>query len=180
MHDLRKMAEQFRDSCRKAHEFMSDGDFKRGIRMCDRMLMLRGSLMASGEKGREVLFAMVEGDDLPVAIHAANCMFDHDPARCKRALKSIIRKDSGFFAYAARFMIRHRRKSIDRLLAEMRAQTRRELARCCEARGRLVSLRARSAAQVASGAAQRASAGTRPPSGPRAAGGCRPPKRPAG
>jgi predicted metal-binding protein len=129
MYDTGQLVAQFKESCRKAHEYMSHGDFSRGVRFFDRMSMLMQWILASGDEGREMLFALVEGDDLPVAIHAANCMFNQDPGRCRRALRAIISKDDGFFAYSARFMLRHRHKSMERLKSEMTERTRKMLAR---------------------------------------------------
>lgn len=129
MDELGRMVMKFQESCRKTHELLSEGDFRKGLRYVDRMSVLSKQILASGERGREMLFLLAEGEDLPVALHAANCIYPHDPKRCKRALKAIARRDNGFFAYGARFMIRHRHKSMDTILAEMRERTRRMLAR---------------------------------------------------
>ncbi|MBN2161205.1 MAG: hypothetical protein JW807_17590 [Spirochaetes bacterium] len=129
MDELGRMVMKFQESCRRTHELLSEGNFSRGWRSVDRMSVLSKQILASGEKGREMLFLLAEGEDLPVALHAANCIYPYDPKRCKRALKAITRRDNGFFAYSARFMIKHRHKSMETLLSEMRERTRRMLAR---------------------------------------------------
>ncbi len=90
------------------HRCMMGRDFRRGIPLLARLFRLAREITAFGDDGRESLFRMAEGEDLPVALASAHVLVDVDGRRSARALRSIARRDDGFFAYAARMMLKHR------------------------------------------------------------------------
>ncbi len=87
---------------------MMGRDFRRGIPLLERLSRLAREITASGDDGRESLFRLAEGEDLPVALASAHVLVDVDVRRSARALREIARRDDGFFAYAARMILKHR------------------------------------------------------------------------
>ncbi len=103
------LLDRYEVTCRKMHEKMMGEDFGRGIRLLERLSVIAGEILDFGNEGRESLFRMAEGDDLLLALNAAHALYNRDPGRCAKALRAIIRKDDGFFSYAARMMLKYRR-----------------------------------------------------------------------
>ena len=120
MANLKRMLARYEETCRKMHGSMMGRDFLRGVPLLERLHEMAREIIDSGAEGRESLFRMAEGEDLPVALNAAQVLYDHDPERCARALKAIVRRDDGFFAYAAGMMLKCRRKGAGAVLRDLR------------------------------------------------------------
>ncbi|MBN2078036.1 MAG: hypothetical protein JW838_03665 [Spirochaetes bacterium] len=106
MKRMERLLSRYEKTCRKMHRCMMGRDFRRGIPLLERLFSLAREIAALGDDGRESLFRMAEGDDLPVALASAHVLLDVDRRRSAGALRAIVRKDDGFFAYAARMMLK--------------------------------------------------------------------------
>ncbi len=113
MKELNRLMERFTATCRKAHEHMTEDRWGPGMNRFGKLSEIARRILAAGDEGGARLFALVEGDDYLLAIHAVDYVYNLDQGRCERALRRIMKQDNGFFGHGARMSIEIHKHGMD-------------------------------------------------------------------
>ncbi|HOD14406.1 MAG: hypothetical protein KBC90_11290 [Spirochaetes bacterium] len=116
MKELDRLMVRFVQACRTGHRYMTEDRFGPGMNRFNKLSGLGREIVQFGREGVERLFALAEGEDLLLAVHAAVCLYAVDPGRCEKALMRIMEKDRGFFGNAARMQLEMRKHGADWML----------------------------------------------------------------
>jgi hypothetical protein len=122
MKELDSLMKRFEAACRRGHQYMTEDRWGPGMNRFDKMSGLAKEILKFGKEGAERLFSLAEGDDLLLAIHAANYLYAVDPRRCERALIRIMKVDRGFFGHGARIQLETQKYGIDWMIKKYMCQ----------------------------------------------------------